>query len=77
MKTTFKDWPKVYRKLKGMRGLDDDYVIRLSKALAATPDERWALNVKKMTELGFWGRGIEGRRDFDKYVKKHGVPTWV
>lgn len=77
MKTTLKDWPKVYRKLKGMRGVCDADIVRLSKALAATPDERWALNVKTMKRLGFWNRGIQGKRDFDAYVKKHGVPTWV
>jgi hypothetical protein len=75
--TTLKDWPKVYRTLKGIRGISEEERVRLAKASAATPDERWALNVKKIKELGFWGRGIEGKQDFDKYVKKHGVPTWV
>jgi hypothetical protein len=74
--TSLKDWPKVYRKLKGMRIRDEERV-HLAKALAATPDERWALNEMKMKELGFWGRGLAGKRDFDAYVKKHGVPTWV
>jgi len=76
VKTTLKDWPKVYRRLKGMFASDEERV-RWAKASAATPDERWALNVEKIKELGFWGRGIEGKRDFDAYVKKHGVPTWV
>ena len=77
MKTTLKDWPIVYRKLKGTHGLGNDEIVRLSKGLAATPEERWALNEKKLKELGFWGRGIEGKRDFDQYVKKHGVQSLV
>ena len=60
-----------------MRDVTDEHLVRLAKASAATPDERWALNVKKVKELGFWGRGLEGKRDFDRYVKKHGVPMWV
>jgi hypothetical protein len=76
VKTTLKDWPKVYRKLKGV-GISDEDRVRWAKATAATPDERWALNVKKMEELGFWGRGIEGKRDFDAFVRKNGIPTWV
>jgi hypothetical protein len=77
VKTTLKDWPKVYRKLKGMRGFSDEDLVRIAKALASTPQERWELNEKKLKELGFWGRGLEGKRAFDRYVKKHGVPTWV
>lgn len=77
MKTSLKDWRKVYRKLKGMRGMSETDLIRYSKAMAATPDERWALNVAKLKELCFWGRGLEGKRDFDNYVKKFGCPTWI
>lgn len=77
MKTTLRDWPKVYRKLKGMRGISVEERVRLAKGFAATPEDRWALNENKLKELGFWGRGIEGKKDFDAFVKKHGVPSLV
>jgi hypothetical protein len=44
MKTSLKDWPKVYRKLKGMRGLSEAERIQLARSLAATPDERWHIH---------------------------------
>jgi len=44
MKTSLKDWRKVYRKLKGMRGLDEHEKIQLARSLAATPDERWQIH---------------------------------
>jgi len=44
MKTSLKDWPKVYRKLKGLRGLSPAERIQLARSLAATPDERWRVH---------------------------------
>jgi hypothetical protein len=51
-----KDWPKVYRKIRRMRGLADDEKIQLARRLAATPDERWQMNVNFLRSLGLWGR---------------------
>lgn len=39
-----KDWPKVYRKLRGMRGLSRDEKLLIARSLAATPDERWRMH---------------------------------
>ena len=44
MKTSLKDWPKVHRKLKGMRGRSGAERIQLARSLAATPDERWQIH---------------------------------
>lgn len=56
MKTSLKDWPKVYRKLKGMRGLDDHERVLFARFAAATPDERWQMNVNYLLSLNCWGR---------------------
>lgn len=56
MKTTLKDWPKVYRKIAGMRGLDEHEKVLFARSLAATPDERWQMNVNYARLLGCWGR---------------------
>ena len=54
--TSLKDWPKVYRKLRGMRGLDDHEKVLFARFAAATPDERWQMNVSYLRSLGCWGR---------------------
>ena len=51
-----KDWPKVYRKLKRMRGLDEHEKVLYARSLAASPDERWQTNVTFLRSLGLWGR---------------------
>jgi hypothetical protein len=56
MKTTLKDWPKVYRKLRKLRGLDEHEKVLYARSLAATPDERWRLNETYLRSLGLWGR---------------------
>jgi len=55
MKTSLKDWPKVYRKLKGMSSLDEHGKILFARFAAATPDERWQMNVNYLRSLGLWG----------------------
>ena len=62
MKTSLKDWPKVYRKLKGMRGLTEIEKKRLAIGLAATPDERWQMHEERLKALGLWGKGLAGKR---------------
>jgi hypothetical protein len=49
-----KDWPRVYRKLKRMRGLDEHEKVLYARSIAATPDERWQMNVTFLRSLGLW-----------------------
>ena len=56
MKTSLKDWPKVYRKIKNFRGLDEHEKVLYARSLAATPDERWQINETYLRSLGLWGR---------------------
>ncbi len=51
-----KDWPKVYRNLKRLRGLNEHEKVLYARSLAATPDERWQMNVNFLRSLGLWGR---------------------
>ena len=63
MKTTLKDWPKVYRKLKGMRGASEEELIQLARSLAATPDERWRIHENFLRSHGLfshWQRKAYG-----------------
>jgi hypothetical protein len=56
MKTSLKDWPKVYRKLKLLPGMDEHEKVLYARSLAATPDERWQLNTAFLRSFGLWGR---------------------
>lgn len=56
VKTTLKDWPKVYARIKNMRGLDEHEKILFARFAAATPDERWQMNETYLRSLGLWGR---------------------
>jgi hypothetical protein len=51
-----KDWKKVYNRIKGMSELDEHEKVLFARALAATPEERWDLNVTSLKSLGLWGR---------------------
>ena len=51
-----KDWPKVFAKIKKTRGLDEHEKLLFARSLAATPDERWQMNVTFLRSLGLWGR---------------------
>jgi hypothetical protein len=58
-----KDWKKVHRKLRSMRGLDEAEKILLARSLAATPDERWHLHETYLRSLGLfshWERRKSG-----------------
>ena len=50
-----KDWEKVYERIKGMPDLDEHEKVLFARSLAATPDERWEMNVKFLKSLGLWG----------------------
>jgi hypothetical protein len=58
-----KDWPKVYRKLKRMRGLDEHEKVLYARSLASSPDERWQMNVTYLRSLGLWGRSAVKKFD--------------
>ena len=56
MKTSLKDWPKIYQRIKHVRGLDKHEKILYARTLAATPDERWQMNETYLRSFGLWGR---------------------
>jgi hypothetical protein len=67
-KTSLKDWPKVYNRIKSVSGLDEHEKILYARNLAATPDERWQMNVERCQKLGVWGKGLAGRRKLERLV---------
>ena len=56
VKTSLKDWPKVYARIKNARGLDEHEKVLYARSLAATPDERWQMNETYLRSFGLWGR---------------------
>ena len=54
MKTTFKDWPKVYARIKNMRGLSLEEKVLLAQGLAATPEERWRMHDQFLQSFGLY-----------------------
>jgi hypothetical protein len=60
-----KDWPKIYERIKNVPGLDEHEKILYARSLAATPDERWDMNVSFLRSLGCWGRS-KGRKSGSK-----------
>jgi hypothetical protein len=52
MKTTFKDWPKIYRRIRRMRGLRMEEKVLLAQGLAATPQERWSMHDQFLRSFG-------------------------
>ena len=56
MTTSLKDWPKVYERIKKVRGLDEHEKILYARSLAATPEERWKINETYLRSFGLWGR---------------------
>ena len=54
MKTSFKDWPKVYQKLKHMRGMTQKEKVLLAQGLAATPEERLRMHDDHLRSLGLY-----------------------
>ena len=58
-----KDWKKVYRRLDRLHELDEHEKVLYARSLAATPDERWHINVTFLRSLGLWGRCV--RKEFD------------
>jgi len=65
MKTSLKDWPKVYQKIKSARGLDESEKILYARTLAATPAERWHMNETFLRSYGLWGRSVLKKYGFN------------
>ena len=63
MKTSLKDWPKVFDRIKRARGLDESEKVLYARSLASTPTERWHLNEIYLRSLGLWGRSALKKLD--------------
>jgi hypothetical protein len=64
VKTSLKDWPKVYKKLEDAGGLTEIERIQFARSVAAMPDERWQMNVNCIRSLGF-SAPVRSRRDLE------------
>ncbi|HVY71825.1 MAG TPA: hypothetical protein VHH73_17975 [Verrucomicrobiae bacterium] len=49
-----KDWPKVYARIKRMRGMTLKEKVLLAQGLAATPDERLRMHDDHLRSLGLY-----------------------
>ena len=65
VKTSLKDWKKVYRRLKSLPGFDEHERILYARSIAATPDERWQMNVNFLRSLDCWGRSALKKFDIN------------
>jgi hypothetical protein len=54
MKTSLKDWPKVYERIKRIRGLSQEEKVLLAQGLAATPEERWQMHDQFLRSFGLY-----------------------
>jgi len=54
--TSLKDWRKAHQRLAAMRSLDEHEKVLFARFAAATPDERWQMNVNYLRSLNCWGR---------------------
>jgi hypothetical protein len=54
MKTSLKDWPKVYRKIKHLRGMTLKEKVLIAQGLAATLDERIQMHDDKLRSVGLY-----------------------
>jgi hypothetical protein len=66
MKTTLKDWLRLYKRLESKmaeNAVEDR--IQFARAFAATPDERWEMNVNCIAALGF-GWPVRSIRELER-----------
>ena len=68
MRTTVKDWPKVYERIKFMRGMSKDEKILFARGLAATPTERLEMHDNFLRLNGI--HGWKDRRRFCQLRRK-------
>jgi hypothetical protein len=60
-----RDWPKVYRKVKKLRGMSLKEKVMFAQALAATPEERLQMQDQYLRSLNlysYWERKKSGFR---------------
>ena len=69
MKTSLKDWRKVYRKLGCFAQMSDGGKVQFARAMASTPDERWEMNVNSLKALGLLG-GVRSCRELERRKAK-------
>jgi hypothetical protein len=58
-----KDWKRVYRNIRSLRGLSEEERIMIARSLAATPDERWQMHENFLRSHGLfshWKRKASG-----------------
>jgi hypothetical protein len=58
-----KDWKRVYRNIRSLRGLSEEEKIMIARSLAATPDERWQMHENFLRSHGLfshWERKASG-----------------
>jgi len=49
-----KDWKRVYRRIRSLRGLSNEEKIMIARGLAATPDERWQMHENFLRSHGLF-----------------------
>ena len=59
-----KDWPKLYRKIRRVRGLSEAEKVLFARSLAATPDERWRLHENFLRSLGLFSHSERKKYGF-------------
>jgi len=61
--TSLKDWPRLYQKLKRMRGMTQKEKLLLAQGLAATPEERLQMHdghLRSLDLYSHWDRKKSG-----------------
>ena len=64
MKTSLKDWPKVFDRIKRVRGLGESEKVLYARSLASTPSERWHMNEIYLRSLGLYSHWDRKRSGF-------------
>ena len=79
--TSLKDWPRVYQKLEGMRGVTLKEKVLLAQGLAATPTERMRMHDDHLRSLGLYSHWDRKKLGFNLWVWERkvriGCPTWI
>ena len=66
-----KDWKKVHRRIRGLRGLGADEKIMIARSLAATPDERWQMHENFLRSHDLFTRS--GREKYERILRSKKV----
>jgi len=65
LKTSLKDWPTVFARIKRLRGPDEHEKVLFARSLAATASERWHMNETCLRSPGLWGPSALEKLDSD------------